>query len=601
MTSIPEPGKHEKPSTYVVQDRNNDEELHRLTIQDQAGTKIMGGVLAEQPDPTIFHSILDVGCATGGWAIEVARQYPTMKVVGVDISERMLRYAQQRAEEAGVADRVSFRIMDALRGLDFRDNTFDLVNERANFSYIRKWDWRKYLYELQRVVRPSGVVRLTEVAMFQTTEPALGQLCEIMITALYQAAHFFEPTAASVINHLEELVTQTQYEHVQRKETIFVFGTAIETPESQAFLEDVRYLFRTTRPFLEKYGSFKGNYTALYQQAMEEMQAPDFRMQGKVLTVWATKPDNSLRSETRRLYGLPPPPKPTKEERSSTYFVLKQNNDEELHRLLAQERLLTTTMGGVLSEQSEIERLQLVLDVGCGPGGWAIETAQEYPWLSVAGVDISARMVRYAQQRAEEMQMSGRTRFYVMDAISRLDLRDEIFDLVNVRFSVSYVRKLDWPKFLYELSRVTRPGGIIRVTEPEFAAESSSPALEQLNEKLCAAMYELGYLFSRERSGITDHLETVLKKAGYERIQTRAFALQTRAGTPECQGYYEDIRYGFRVLRPLLEKTGQLGENYDALYQQAMEEMRREDFTVRWNLLTAWGYKHSDSVLYDQH
>ena len=59
MASIPEPSKHEKPSTYVVQDRNNNQELIRLTIQDQAATQLMGGPLAEQADPSIFHTGLD--------------------------------------------------------------------------------------------------------------------------------------------------------------------------------------------------------------------------------------------------------------------------------------------------------------------------------------------------------------------------------------------------------------------------------------------------------------------------------------------------------------------------------------------------------------
>ncbi len=58
--------KKEQPSTYMVQDRSNQEEMERLRVQDQMFTQNMGGVLPEQSDPAHFQSVLDVGCGTGG-------------------------------------------------------------------------------------------------------------------------------------------------------------------------------------------------------------------------------------------------------------------------------------------------------------------------------------------------------------------------------------------------------------------------------------------------------------------------------------------------------------------------------------------------------
>src|SRR5262245_25036644 len=108
--------RREHPSTYFVQDRSNVDELTRLRIQDQMVTASMGGVLPEQPDPSRFQRVLDVGCGTGGWLIEVAKTYPSIKeLVGVDISGKMLEAASQLAQAEGVADRVTFRHMDALR------------------------------------------------------------------------------------------------------------------------------------------------------------------------------------------------------------------------------------------------------------------------------------------------------------------------------------------------------------------------------------------------------------------------------------------------------------------------------------------------------
>lgn len=98
----------EQPSTYFVQDRSK-AERERLTVQDQIFTHNMGGVLPEQPDPTLFHSILDVGCGTGSWLIEAARTYPEMTMlVGADISIHIVEYARKLASEQGVSDRVKF-------------------------------------------------------------------------------------------------------------------------------------------------------------------------------------------------------------------------------------------------------------------------------------------------------------------------------------------------------------------------------------------------------------------------------------------------------------------------------------------------------------
>lgn len=136
--------KRELSSTYFVQDRSNRDEMTRLSIQDQALTRGVGGVLPELPDPTVFERILDVGCGTGGWLIETAKMYPSMStLMGIDISGKMLEYARTQAEVQQVSDRVQFQVMDALSLLEFPDRFFDLVNQRFGSSYLRTWDWPK--------------------------------------------------------------------------------------------------------------------------------------------------------------------------------------------------------------------------------------------------------------------------------------------------------------------------------------------------------------------------------------------------------------------------------------------------------------------------
>src|SRR5215469_6219093 len=154
MTNLPHPrrepanSRQELESTYFVQDRSNRDEMTRVRDQDQLLTTMMGGVLPEQPDPAKFEHVLDVGCGMGGWLIEVARSYPGIKrLVGIDISKRMVDYARQQVKAQQVGDRVEFYVMDALRLLDFPDDSFDLVNQRLGMSWVRTWEWPKLLDE----------------------------------------------------------------------------------------------------------------------------------------------------------------------------------------------------------------------------------------------------------------------------------------------------------------------------------------------------------------------------------------------------------------------------------------------------------------------
>src|SRR5713226_10475109 len=100
----PREKKPELPSTYIVQNRSNKEELIRLEEQDHLITTLMGGLLPEQEDPGSFQRVLDVGCGPGGWLIDLARAYPNIStLVGVDISNHILAYAHTQAQVAQVS------------------------------------------------------------------------------------------------------------------------------------------------------------------------------------------------------------------------------------------------------------------------------------------------------------------------------------------------------------------------------------------------------------------------------------------------------------------------------------------------------------------
>ena len=272
-----------------------------------------------------------------------------------------------------------------------------------------------------------------------------------------------------------------------------------------------------------------------------------------------------------------------KREQPSTYFVQDRSNEEELMRLRRQDEMLTTSMGGVLPEQPDPASFRRVLDVGCGTGGWLIETAKTYPAIEMlAGFDVSSHMIAYAREQAEAAQVADRVTFSVGDALRRIEFPANAFDLVNQRLGMSYLRVWDWSKLLQEYQRVARPGGVIRITEASSITENSSPALTQISTLAHKAYTNAGYLFSTAPESIITMLAKLMTQHGIHR-------LVYHGGTPQGQRFAEDMAALFRVGLPFLHKWTRVPDDYDALRQHAIQEMQQPDFVATWTFLTAWG------------
>ena len=291
----------------------------------------------------------------------------------------------------------------------------------------------------------------------------------------------------------------------------------------------------------------------------------------------------------------------TRREHPSTYMVQDRNNQEELARLQLQDQLSTASMGGVLPEQPDPARFKRILDIGCGTGGWLIETAKSYPHMTqLFGVDISSKMLDYARAQAEANQVNNRIEFIAMDALRMLEFPTHFFDLVNMRFAAGWIRKWDWPKLLKEAQRVSKPDGVIRFTEFEFGVESSSPALNRLNRLFIQALYQAGNYFTPDVNGATAHLAALMHQHGVQNVQTRTYTFESRAGTPGGQLLAEDMKLGYRTVLPFMRKWTREPDDYEDIYQQMLVEMQASDFVTTWQVLTAWGTNEGHQIFFSE-
>jgi ubiquinone/menaquinone biosynthesis C-methylase UbiE len=278
----------------------------------------------------------------------------------------------------------------------------------------------------------------------------------------------------------------------------------------------------------------------------------------------------------------------------STY-VLDAESEVELSRLLLQDRLLTEDMGGVWLEQGDVAALQYVLDLACGPGGWVLDVAVAYPEKDVMGIDSSQSMIRYAKAQAHSHGLKNAD-FAVMDINQPLAIPDESFDLVNARYLVGVLRREKWPAFIQECWRLLRPGGILRLTEPELPI-TNSVACDQLNQKITLAMQRGGYGFSPQgyQFGMQMELEPLLREAGFEQTSIRPSATNSSSGTRNHEVNAQNLTIIYSQVQPLLLKVGlaRSGAELTALYEQACSDLQGSNFHSVQVYLTARGKKPS--------
>lgn len=98
--------------------------------------------------------VLDIGSGWGGLALHM-NKVADVDVLGITLSEEQLVYARRRADEAGVADRVKFEL------LDYRDlpehEQFDRVTAIGVLEHIGPPHFEAFFSTLRRVLKRDGV------------------------------------------------------------------------------------------------------------------------------------------------------------------------------------------------------------------------------------------------------------------------------------------------------------------------------------------------------------------------------------------------------------------------------------------------------------
>ncbi len=118
--------------------------------------KVIAMVKAKNPD-----SILDIATGTGDLAIQMADSN-AKKIIGLDLSEGMLKVGRKKIEAKNLQDRIEM-IQGDSEALPFDDNSFDAIT--VAFGVRNFENLEKGLAEIHRILNPGGIFVVLETSV----------------------------------------------------------------------------------------------------------------------------------------------------------------------------------------------------------------------------------------------------------------------------------------------------------------------------------------------------------------------------------------------------------------------------------------------------
>lgn len=149
---------------------------------------------------------LEVGCGPGFYARRLARRYPSLRVVGIDRSSRLVARAQCRAS------------LDALMNCEFQQGDVESLSAHVDAAdaiissrlLLVVANRTAVIAEMFRVLKPGGRLFLAEpTSSFKTRLP---------LSAMRLVTHFMRTTHRSALSQTAEVLALREFEDLVRSQ-----------------------------------------------------------------------------------------------------------------------------------------------------------------------------------------------------------------------------------------------------------------------------------------------------------------------------------------------------------------------------------------------
>ncbi|MDX1799223.1 MAG: class I SAM-dependent methyltransferase, partial [Candidatus Lokiarchaeia archaeon] len=112
-------------------------------------------ILSELKKYSLEGKLVDLGCGSGNLLVLISKKYPTLELIGVDISSEILELAKLKTQGNELTDNVDFRVGGA-DSLPFLDNSVDFIISSLSLHHWK--DPSIVLKEIYRVLKHNGVL-----------------------------------------------------------------------------------------------------------------------------------------------------------------------------------------------------------------------------------------------------------------------------------------------------------------------------------------------------------------------------------------------------------------------------------------------------------
>ncbi|CAG8480902.1 8908_t:CDS:2 [Scutellospora calospora] len=225
-------------------------------------------------------NVLDIGCGTGFWVLDLAYDFPNSTFVGIDILSNGFLPVNERPSNAG------FIKHNLLEGIPFPDKTFDFVQMAAMWSSFTRQQYFNIIKELVRVVKHNGWIEIHEPNMkWKNIGKSVAILQDAFHTKMKEKK--FDPTIfLEIPKYLESNDELTNIEHKKTTCPIGGWGGL----HGEYSLESAKTFYGSLTYLADNMGISQSDYQKLLDDLEEQLDVVRERERNEMLRTASVDP-----------------------------------------------------------------------------------------------------------------------------------------------------------------------------------------------------------------------------------------------------------------------------------------------------------------------